>query len=119
MPISVDSREVRRNIEKLNRKATRIVRGAALDGATMVADGARRRAPEDDGDLSRSIVILDGEKLKKGDFSYAVIAESGHASYVEFGTRDIAAQPFMRSTIDEDGDGIRKRVQMHLGTVLR
>lgn len=67
------------------------------EAAKQFRRGARRRAPHDTGDLKRSIRIE-----RSGALSYDVIVGEPYGVYVEFGTETMAAQPYMRPTMDHD-----------------
>lgn len=68
-------------------------------GANLIADLARQLAPEKTGALKRSIEVVDGPHA----LARRVVASADYAVFVEFGTRDSEAQPFMtpaRQNID-------------------
>ncbi len=62
-------------------------------GANLIADLARQLAPEDSGDLKRSIHVDDGDDA----LSRRVIADMPYAAFVEYGTSNpnYPAQPYM------------------------
>lgn len=64
-------------------------------GLEPVAESARLKAPVRTGELRRSIktrAIRNERNMVEG----AVVATAPHAPFVEFGTRKMAAQPFLR-----------------------
>lgn len=71
-------------IERLAERA----RNQVLD---EIANDARRYAPVDTGDLVASI--------HSDHSSGEVIAEAGHAVYVELGTENMRAQPYLRPAL--------------------
>jgi len=81
---------------------------ALMAGGQVLLDGMRRRAPELTGKLKDSLVI-DGPH-QDGNFHFilvgmprsagADVARYGNAQ--EYGTSSMAAQPYLRPTLDED-----------------
>ncbi len=70
--------------------------------AEIIADKARQDAPVKSGELKESIHV-DGN---------SVIADADHASAVEFGTATRAAQPFMRSAIEQfNGTDLKQSIK--------
>jgi len=63
-------------------------------GADVVVEEAQRRAPVLTGFLKKTI-----GKIKRGG-RWIAFALAHYASYVEFGTRKMAAQPFMRPALE-------------------
>ena len=64
------------------------------------AEAARVRdeAPVEEGDLARSVHAV--EPSNPGDrATWSVISDSPHAGAVEYGTRDIVANPFFRRAV--------------------
>lgn len=81
-------------------------------GASILLDGMKRRVAVDTGELRDSL------QLKADSDGVTFSTDSGHAVANEFGTHDMAAQPFIRPAFDTDGpkaiasiaDEIRKRM---------
>lgn len=83
-------------------------------GATVLLDGMRRRVPKDTGNLERKLGI-DGPNMD-GNAHYITVgmdkgiddetARYGNAQ--EYGTSSMAAQPYIRPTIDADLGAARK-----------
>lgn len=67
-------------------------REVVLRNATEMQKGAMRLAPVDTGFMKRSITL----KSHNGGESATVKPEAEYASYVEYGTRRMSAQPFIR-----------------------
>lgn len=67
--------------------------GAALQRRAMTA------APVDTGNLKRSI----GIEITDGGLTATVEPTAEYASYVEYGTRFMNAQPFVRPSLEEQG----------------
>lgn len=77
---------------KLKRNATLndVKKIVKLNGAEM-NKAAVRKVPVDSGFLKRSIIF----QMSDNGFSAGSIAQAHYAPYVEYGTRFMAAQPFM------------------------
>lgn len=121
-----------------------VMRGAIRAGSKPVAEEARRRAPVlKDGDprrvmgaLSKSVRVMSpnvkqgvvrggvvaGGKSSVGRGKNKVQADAFYAHFVEFGTVNMAAQPFMRPAVDAKTNAaieataqyIRERVETEL-----
>lgn len=88
--------DLRENADTLTRRASQVVRKAALD---TMAD-AKTLAPVDTGNLRGSITT----DTRTGDLSAVVEATANYAAYVEFGTRRMRPQPYMRPAQDRNTD---------------
>lgn len=71
---------------EMNRNAGRIVREAAFD----IEAEAKTRAPVDTGNLKNSI-----QATRVNDLHWRVVVGAEYGVYIEFGTRFMAAQPFL------------------------
>jgi len=106
-----------KNINKLTAKLKQLdrrTRGAVLaeavlDGAFINEREAKRLCPVDTGNLKNSI----RSEVIEQHHHYA-IAETGtnveYAPHVEFGTEEMAAQPFLRPALDENESRIRRAI---------
>lgn len=83
--------------------------------AAQVAAAAQARAPVRTGALRDSITpVPDPES------GFArVTAQAPHAGYVEFGTSDTPAQPFLRPAADSSRSGVIAAIAAALARVLR
>lgn len=80
-----------------------ILKNAALSGALVIQNSAIDKCPVDSGDLKQSI----HNEISVSNATYAEIevgTDVEYAAYVEFGTRFMAAQPYMRPAFDEESD---------------
>lgn len=68
-------------------------------GPTLLGE-MQNRTPVDTGELRNS------ESSTVGDKQLTLSASAGHAGFVEFGTRKMAAQPYMRPTIESGASQI-------------
>lgn len=83
-------------------------KGALTTAAIIVNMSAVYRAPVDTGNLRDSITYEVSEDDAK------VGTNVDYAIHQEFGTRKMAAQPFLRPALDEN----RARIQKELGSIL-
>lgn len=74
----------------------------AREAAEMIRERAKFRAPVDTGALRRSITVVRAGKLR-----YVVKTGVDYAGFVEFGTRHMAAQPFLGPALEEARRSIR------------
>lgn len=81
-----------------------IVANGVADGAEMVADAARSIVPVDTGTLRDSI-----EVVANGDTADVVVGAE-YGPYVEFGTSDTPAQPFLRPALDSETDRVTSQI---------
>lgn len=89
----------RKTLRALDKKtANKIVRTELRAGMNAVAAEVRRRAPVESGRMKMSVVVRAG-KRKRNIISVQVVI-SGHEdavpSFLEYGTRHMAAAPFAR-----------------------
>jgi HK97 gp10 family phage protein len=68
----------------------------AWEAADRIAEGATHRAPRATGQLAESIASA---KTAEGG---QVRVESDHAPFVEFGTANMRAQPYLRPAISDE-----------------
>ncbi len=80
------------------------VQHVLMNGAIRVAERARELVPVRTGHLLASIRadLGDAEDSSEGAFSpVTVVADAPYASYVEFGTSRMEAEPFMQPAVEE------------------
>jgi HK97 gp10 family phage protein len=78
--------------------------------AVVVAERAVELVPVDTGELRGSI-----SHRRMGD-GWAVVASAPHASYVEYGTSKMAAQPYLRPAAEGvDGESIAQAALARIG----
>jgi len=84
---------------------------ALAAGANVLMRGSKRRAPVDTGAMRDSHRVEVRPPLGDKPQVYIVVGDDevvNYPSYVEFGTRKMAAQPFLRPALDEDrGEAIK------------
>ena len=94
--------DLRGNVDTLTRRASQVVRKAALD---TMAD-AKMLAPVDTGNLRGSIAT----DARPGDLVAVVEATADYSAYVEFGTRRMRPQPFMRPAQERNTPGFLEAI---------
>ena len=93
--------DLRENADTLTRRASQVVRKAALD---TMAD-AKTLAPVDTGNLRNSITT----DARQGDLVAVVEATADYAAAVEFGIEQ-RPQPFMRPAQDRNTPGFLEAI---------
>jgi HK97 gp10 family phage protein len=91
---------------------------ALLEGGEVLLDGMQRRVPKDTHNLEEHLAI-DGPH-QDGNFHYILVgidkttdaetARYGNAQ--EYGTSSMAAQPYIRPTMDTDMSKVRKAMRV-------
>lgn len=94
-------KKLKKNVKKEDVK--RVVRH---NGAEMQTK-AQQNAPVDTGTLKRSI----GLEITDGGMTAEVEATADYAGYVEYGTRPMEAQPFLRPAFNEQKEKFKKDMQ--------
>ncbi len=74
------------------------IRKVVRETAVRVRDSARRRAPRDSGDLKKSIQ----RKSSKSGMAAKIGSDIVYAPFVEFGTNDTDAKPFLFPSLEEE-----------------
>lgn len=80
--------------DAVNKANSRI---ALRAGALVIQNAAKEGAPYRTGTLRRSIAIEDGP----GEYEVSIGTDVEYAPYVEFGTVNMAARPYLRPALDE------------------
>ena len=86
--------DLRESADTLTRRASQVVRKAALD---TMAD-AKTLAPVDTGNLRNSITT----DARQGDLVAVVEATASYSAYIDWGTSKMRPQPFMRPAQDRN-----------------
>lgn len=88
----------------------RVLPDAAEAAAKLIAEDARRRAPKQSGRLQRSI---DDEAVahKRDLATHDVVVAAYYASFVEYGTRQMAAQPYLRPAVDTNEQAAARLIE--------
>lgn len=88
---------LRRKLRKIPVAVRKEASMAIAEGAEQIAGGARARVPVDSGELAGSI------KVHLGDDGMSAVVEAAaeHAKFVEFGTRQTPARPFLLPAFEE------------------
>lgn len=113
MKIKIDVKGVEETIAKLsvmNTKARKAVEQQIAESALNIQMGAKKRCPVRTGALRNSITV---------DFYGKMSAQIGphmpYAAYVEYGTKKMAAQPYLFPAFEEERpkleEGIKKAIE--------
>lgn len=97
-------------VAALNKRAdlTLVKETVTMNGAEM-QEKAQRNAPVDTGHLKRSIGLA--SDISDGGLSARVKANAHYAGYVEWGTRYMYAQPYMRPAFKVQSAQFKKDMQ--------
>jgi HK97 gp10 family phage protein len=79
---------------------TAAVRSQGRRVAAAIRDEARRRAPKRTGALRKSIKVTAHRGSDTGGIPYHTVDAIWYAGFVEFGTINAAAKPFLRPAAD-------------------
>lgn len=116
------------DIAKLGLDVDEAVHRALRAGAAVAKDGLRRRVPKDTHNLEFHLHAT--EVKQEGNTSFVLVgvmeddgspADAETARYAnsqEYGTSSMAAQPYVRPTIEEDKGAIKKAMRDELKGVL-
>lgn len=95
-------------LAKLDKLADKnaVARIVAQNGAEL-QQKAQRKSPVDTGTLRRSIRL----DIEDGGMTAEVSANTEYAAYVEYGTRFMAAQPFLRPALAEQAEQFKSDLE--------
>jgi HK97 gp10 family phage protein len=110
-------------LAQLGRDMDAAAGGALLAGGEVLKDGMKRRVPKDTHNLEDHIRI-DGPH-RDGNLTYIEVgvigADADTARYgnaQEYGSSSMAAQPYIRPTVDEDKSKVSKAMKAKLAEEL-
>jgi len=94
-------------------QASQVVRTAAF----LCQRVAKQRVPVDTGFLRSSITVsgMFGGPLKPGDLFAQVGPEASYGGYVEFGTSNAGAQPYMTPASEQAGEWFANEMTKNVG----
>jgi HK97 gp10 family phage protein len=117
--ITTGFEEMRRAIEAFPKAVEQVFQDTARDTANKIAQRARERVPVATGRTQRSIRVV--EDLPHHAYHVEVGAHEGMQAdrdwppnlpiWIEYGTRFIAARPFMRPALDAEREPYRQRLE--------
>jgi len=98
-----NSGDAQRLLQTLPSEMFEQVQQVLMNGAIRVAERARELVPVRTGHLLASIrpEIEDAQDSEEAFSPIRVVADAEYASFVEFGTSRMEAEPFMQPAIDE------------------
>jgi HK97 gp10 family phage protein len=105
--------ELLRETQKANVEASMVVRGAAF----LCQRRAIQKVPVDTGFLRSSITVGDiyGGALQPGALAAQVGPEAAYGGYVEFGTTNAGAQPYLTPAAEEASEWMVERMSKDVG----
>jgi HK97 gp10 family phage protein len=94
-------------------QASEVVRGAAF----LCQRVAMQKAPVDTGFLRSSITVgrIGGGRLRPGDMDAQVGPEAEYGGYVEYGTSNAGAQPYMTPAAEQAGEWFVNAMARNVG----
>jgi HK97 gp10 family phage protein len=98
-----DITRAKKQLAKLEYSVVSSLDDAAKAGAEALAAEAKMRAPVRTGKLKGSIATRKGTKGTKDRAEWVVFTGVFYAHFVEYGTRKMAARPYMRPAVDAGG----------------
>lgn len=93
---AADTERIALQLRQLDRNLTAAAEHMALQGAEILAESVRERAPRRSGKLEKSIGAADIGATQPGASVAKVFVREFYAWFVEYGTRKMPAQPFFR-----------------------
>jgi len=94
-------KELKRNIDQFEKEADRNMITALKAAGLIIQNDAKKRAPYLTGNLKRSIHT---EEVSKNEVRVGTNVE--YAIHQEYGTKKMAARPYLRPALDENRDKI-------------
>ncbi len=109
---------VRKKLEDMQERVSEAVAAALEEAAQLVAESARQKCPRDSGSLAASIQATGVMTSPQGG-TVRVVAAAPHADFVEYGTANSPAQPFLYPALAENQDAIRSLVASAVKEAMR
>lgn len=97
--------------ERATRNILAACEEAVAESAREIRDEARKDVPVDEGTLRDNITAdINGLRAKVGVFD----PDAYYAGYVEFGTSEMRAQPFLGPSAEKERTRLEKRIRKHV-----
>lgn len=105
-------KEILAYLKTLDKEVKDILSEAAEAGAKIVYDDAKSKVPVDTGNLRDSIEMKEGKKTEKRAIWQVIInlKKAFYGAFVELGTKDRPARPFLRNAVDRNKRRIGDKV---------
>lgn len=81
-----------------------ILREGGREASNVIQAEAERRAPSRTGTLKRNIRVRGGRGKKRIRFRIGTTKKAYYAGFVEYGTKNMRPQPFLRPALDGKAD---------------
>lgn len=105
--------EIEKLLTDMGDAAAGVLDKAAMEGAQIVLNDAKNKAPVDTGKL-RDSLILKKSKVKnpkvRGEYYVSKKSGAEHFAPVELGISKMKAQPFLRPAVDENMGKVAKTI---------
>lgn len=110
--IEIETDKFVANLQKLSKQIQQAVKKEFVWAGVETQNRARVNCPVDTGTLRNSITYE-----QKGDFDIIVGAYTDYASFVEYGTRKMSAQPYLNPAFEEVSKEFQARIERILSEV--
>lgn len=111
--------EIIKILKEMGQNAENVLLQAAEAGGKIALDDAKRRCPVRTGRLRSSLQLEVGKSTPyKADVRVRPGKDEYYGTFVELGTKNQAAQPFMRPAVDENKERISEKVTSELSRVV-
>lgn len=107
----IGRKRLTKKMKKMGPAAAKILLQETDKSVVNIAEDAYDRAPVDTGELRESIKWI---KSKPGGIAAIVLVGAKHGLFVEFGTINMAAQPFLIPAMQKERPKLFKRVQKRM-----
>lgn len=104
--VELDANKLIAYLEKLSNELKERIKRELIWAGIETQNRARQLCPVDTGTLRNSIVYE-----QKSDFEVIVGAYTDYASYVEYGTRKMNAQPYLNPAFEEVSKELQARIE--------
>lgn len=99
----VGAEKIVKRLKEMDDAAGDVLMKAAMEGGQIVLEEAKRNCPVDTGTLRNSLKLTKDKQTKtKATVKIDYDKSLKYGTHVELGTKNQAAQPFLRGSVDEN-----------------